>query len=63
MQPSRPTRIAGAWEVCSECGYEGGFHVLLERRSDVPDANLRLHLKCPGCRTTYDVGWVGRLTE
>ncbi|MFQ6130727.1 MAG: hypothetical protein ACE5R4_01705 [Armatimonadota bacterium] len=62
MQPARRTDIEDSLEVCPECAYEGGFHVLLERRADLADANLCLYLKCPSCRTTYDVGWLGRLT-
>ena len=63
MQPSERLTVEGSLEVCPECGYEGGFHVLIQRRDDVPDANIRLHLKCPGCGATYDLGWVGRLVE
>ncbi len=63
MQPSRSTDLDESFEVCPECGYDGGFHVLLQRHADVGDAGLRIHLKCPSCRTTYDVGWIGRLVH
>jgi hypothetical protein len=63
MQPSEETRIQDSLEICAECDYDGGFHVLLERREDAPWSNMRIHLKCPSCGKTYDVGWVGRLDE
>ena len=63
MQPSQTTQVENTLEVCPSCGYDGGFHVLLERRDDVPKTDVRLHLKCPGCRATLDVGWVSHLAD
>ena len=63
MQPAEEMRLGDSFEVCPSCQYDGGFHMLLERREDVPGTNMRIHLKCPSCERTYDVGWVGRLNE
>jgi hypothetical protein len=63
MQPSQDMELEGSFETCPKCDYDGGFHVLLERRDDVAGANARIHLKCPSCAATYDFGWVGRLED
>ena len=63
MQPSQRTTLEGSFEVCPNCNYDGGFHVLLEQRDDVPGTDARIHLKCPSCTTTYDLGWVARLGD
>ena len=63
MQPTVRQPVEDSLEVCPECGYDGGFHVLLERCSAVAGSNLRLYLKCPNCRTAYDVEWISRLAE
>ena len=61
MEDSRDARLENELASCPECGYEGGFHVVMERREDVPDTDMRVHLRCPGCSVTYDIGWVARL--
>jgi uncharacterized Zn finger protein len=63
MQPSQSKTLGGSFEVCPNCDYDGGFHVVLERRDDVAGTDIRIHLKCPSCGTAYDVGWVGRLGD
>ena len=62
MQPARTQEIDDSFEVCSECGYEGGFHCLLQRLVERGGGrNLELYLKCPNCATTYRVGWLSRI--
>ncbi len=53
--------VGDAVEQCHECGYTGGFHVVVERRSQTSDTNALLLLRCPGCHATFDIGWVGSL--
>ena len=63
MQPSETTTLGDSFEACPNCDYDGGFHVLLERRDDVAGTDMRIHLKCPNCATTYDLGWVARMGD
>jgi len=64
MQPSQDQPVEDSFEKCVECGYEGGFHCLLQRiDEDEQERNMELYLKCPNCATTYRVGWLSRLKD
>jgi len=63
MQLSQKTTLGDSFETCPNCDYDDGFHVLLERRDDVGGTDMRIHLKCPSCATTYDLGWVARMGD
>ena len=47
--------------VCPECGYEGGFHIVLVPEADKADPVTAVLLKCPSCAHEYDVGMTVRL--
>ena len=42
------------FEVCPDCGYEGGFHILLEKVTTSGSENVKIRLKCPSCSKVYD---------
>ena len=44
--------------VCSECGYDGGFHVMMKLLAKPQPGNVALTLKCPKCKQVYDPGLV-----
>jgi hypothetical protein len=47
--------LVDVMEVCDVCGYDGGFHMLLERIKDGPPNDVHVRLKCPSCHQVYDV--------
>jgi hypothetical protein len=53
----RPQKIAleKKFEVCPECKYEGGFHVVFMKRKA---PLVKMNLKCPSCAAVYDLGIV-----
>jgi len=53
--------VEDRFEVCPECAYAGGFHILIERLTVASGPNARLRLKCPSCRAVYDVGLLATL--
>ncbi|MFQ5808412.1 MAG: hypothetical protein ACE5JM_02235 [Armatimonadota bacterium] len=62
MEDVRKSEVSGEepFEVCPNCGYQTGFHVLLAREdAGESEPNVRILLKCPSCSTRYDVGWAG----
>ena len=61
MKPPFRTTVEPALEVCPSCQYDGGFHVLLRRIEG--DKNLKLYLKCPGCKSVFDAGWVSDIRD
>ena len=63
MQEAEYVAVTDSLEVCPKCGYDGGFHVLLQRINNTRSTNLELYLKCPECKAAYRVGWVSRLGE
>jgi len=47
-------KLETSFEVCPNCGYKGGFHILLYR--DSPDSSeAKMKLKCPNCGYVYDL--------
>ena len=46
--------ITGEFTVCSQCGYDGGFHnIFYDLNCEKP---TRWILMCPGCKAKYDIG-------
>ena len=61
MDEPKPVQVDVSLDTCAECNYSGGFHVIFERIPEQDDANCRVHLKCPSCRATYNIGWTTKL--
>lgn len=55
MAKAKKIRLSKKFERCPECGYSGGFHVWFE---PLKGAKLRMNLKCPNCRSRFDLGLV-----
>lgn len=46
--------IKERFEVCPECGYENGFHMILLGDPHAHSQEMKFQLKCPNCAQTYD---------
>jgi len=57
----KAAEMNGQFRVCPECGYERGFHLVLERTGRPNEAKLLLI--CPNCGVGFDLGLTGRITK
>jgi uncharacterized Zn finger protein len=55
MTKSQKIALEKKFEVCPECGYEGGFHVIFRKRKT---PRVKMNLKCPSCAAVYDLDLV-----
>jgi hypothetical protein len=55
MSETKAVKLVDRFEVCDVCGYEGGFHIILERMDPEGVNNVRFRLKCPSCAQVFDL--------
>jgi predicted RNA-binding Zn-ribbon protein involved in translation (DUF1610 family) len=55
MATIKKVEIQERFEVCPECGYENGFHILLIKDSKAHPSEMKFQLKCPSCAQIYDL--------
>ena len=60
MAKAKKVKLAKKFETCPSCGYTGAFHVYFER---LKGAKVRMNLKCPNCRSRYDLGLVVEISS
>lgn len=44
----------GEFNVCPQCGYDGGFHSIFPDFN--PSGQSKWILMCPSCQAKYDIG-------
>jgi len=55
MTTVKKVEIKERFEVCPECGYENGFHMILLNDYQARRSAMKFQLKCPSCAQIYDL--------
>lgn len=55
MSKVKKVNFEERFEVCPECGYKDGFHIILIKESTAHSSEMKFQLKCPNCAQIYDL--------
>ncbi len=66
MAKAKKVKLGRKFETCPSCGYSGAMHVwfvplrlgALSKSRGLKGTKVRMNLKCPGCRSRFDLGLV-----
>lgn len=57
MRQATPKMVVTEFAVCENCGYDGGFHVVLRAgQMGLATGAFAMLLKCPNCKQEYNLG-------
>jgi hypothetical protein len=55
MTDAQKVVLQNRFEICPQCNYKDGFHIILIEDPDAGRAEMKFQLKCPNCSTIYDL--------
>ncbi len=60
MAKARKVKLGKKFETCPSCGYTGAMHVWF---LPLKGSKVRMNLKCPNCRSRFDLGLIVEIGE